>query len=95
MGICLDFATVKVRVLLDGDEECVGLIAANKVMQAIQENCQPVPETLHIQVELWRWNPDTHEHDFLVNVFAEEELVQRIEWISELLMGAGARETLH
>jgi hypothetical protein len=95
MGVCLDFATVKVRVSLHGNEGCVGLIAANKVMQVIQENCQPVPETLHMQVELWRWNPDNREHDFLVNVFAEEELVQRIEWIKELLMGTGAREKLH
>ena len=95
MKVCLDFATVKVRVLLEGDEECVGLIAANKVMQAIQENCQPAPETLHMQVELWRWNPDNREHDFLVNVFAEEDLVKRIEWIKEILIGAGVREILH
>ncbi len=96
MKVCLDFVTVKVRVPFPGDDgKSIGLVAAEKLLGVIKETCQPVPETLHMQVELWRWNPDKSEQDFLVTVFAEEELLERIEWIQELLMVEGIRESFH
>lgn len=96
MKVCLDFLTVKVRIPMpDSLGKPIGVIAAEKVLQVVEKNCQPVPESLHMQVELWRYNPDKDEQDFLVTVFAEKDLLSRIEWIQELLMGVGVGDSLH